>query len=244
MRAVAGLALALLACEGEPDHARYRRALVEAPDWQAAEEACGGIADPDLQGDCMVSTMERFNLLDAGSCAVVKAPVWRDECLFLLAERQWRAGELEVGLATCLGTRFRRMCNWHLLQDEVEATLDAPASEAEARLIAYQAVARMPDGPQQFWLIRLRERAAQGIPVDEADCEGLHDPAGCLDGVRVHVRAQLEALGKANLAALCRKEAGARVMNGKQPAWRRGPVAAEAEDRWVADRCPRSLEAP
>lgn len=181
--------------------------------------------------------LEQHQRLSDADCAEITSVKWYAECLFQLAERQADAGELALGLQTCDRSRFARSCTWHLLQDQVQATLTLPPVEAEPRIEAFRGVRTLPDAPYQFWLTRFREQGGLGRSVDEADCDGLRDRRACELAVEAHVRRTLEVLGRASLRTVCAAEPGRRAMSKGQPSWAPGPVASGTEERWVAERC-------
>ncbi len=235
------LALVLFAgCEAAPPDAgaaAYHRALTTDGGYADAAEACREIDDAHVRGDCLLAVMERWAHLDPASCDALVDAVWADECRFQLAERQAAAGDLTTALATCEGTRFRRSCAWHLLQDEAEAAAHGAPAVAEARLAAFSTSRSIPDAPHQFWKIWFRARSAAGVSLDEALCDELAAPAPCARAVDAYVRAMLDELGRRDPARLCAAPRGQRVLTQEGPAWRLGPLAGAAEDRWVRERC-------
>ncbi|MCK6502324.1 hypothetical protein L6R53_02815 [Myxococcota bacterium] len=251
---VAALALALVVlpgCERRSDAERYHHALVEARSYATARASCRRIEDPDSRGDCLVGVMEVWQRLDAAGCHEILAPagagagaapelaVWRDECMFQLAERQRAHGDLPTALRTCLDSRWARECSWHLLQDEAEASLDEPAAVAEARIRAFRDAPRLPDASLQFWIIRARAGAARGRPVSEADCAALAAPAPCREALGVTVRSMLDARLRAEGTSGCAHVVQtAATLSGV--AWLPGPLVDAEVARWASARCPTS----
>lgn len=231
----------LLGACGSPESeaVRYTRALTESADHAEAKALCLGLESAALQGDCLVSAMEQWGVVDAAECSAVSAPVWYDECLFLLAERQRTGVDLDTAIATCASTRFARKCAWHLVQDEAQASLDETPAVAEARIAAFDRSRAVPDAGEQFWYIRFQELAAAERPVAETDCEGLQHTDACQRGLRRYLRSVLDALGKRNLEQVCARELGQRATRGGEPAWVDGPVARDEESHWAEQRCTR-----
>lgn len=233
------LAAALLACSPVPsDQALYQRALVEAEDHTRALAACQQITAPGLAGDCQVAIMERFSHLAPEDCATIASDLWRDECVFLLAERQWRSGAHAEGLATCRETRFARACTWHLIQDEAEAAAGEEPGVAEARLSAFLTSRIAPDAALHFWKLWLRARLSAGSPIDEQSCEGLTSREDCREAVGRTLHELLEATGRRDRESLCAAAPGERVMVSSGPAWRLGELTRTAEQQWVDRHCP------
>ncbi len=181
--------------------------------------------------------MEKHGRLSEGDCAEITSQKWYAECMFLLAERQSKAGDLALALDTCDRSRYARFCTWHLVQDQVQATMSLSMAEAEGRIVAFKGARAIPDAPYQFWLTRFREQGGEGRPVDEHTCETLRDPGACYLAVEGHVRKTLDVLGRASLRTVCAAEPGRRAMSKGQPSWRMGPVATRVEERWVEERC-------
>lgn len=235
------LLLMLVACHEPPsDAVLYRRALVTSVDGEHAALLCQQITDIGLAGDCQVAVMERFEDLEPGDCAVIRSNLWRDECVFLLAERQWRSGQQAEGLSTCKQTRFARACTWHLIQDEAEAAADQDAAAAESRLEPFLRSNAAPDAGLQFWKLWFRARLSAGVPIDEAACSVVQDVRGCREAVGRTIHELLEASGRANRSALCSAAEGQRVIMNGAPAWRLGGLSTAAERQWVARHCPSS----
>ena len=233
------LLLMLLACDAPPsDAVLYRRALVESVDGEEAAQHCWKITDIGLAGDCQVAVMERFEDLEAGDCAEIRSNLWRDECVFLLAERQWKAGQQLEGLTTCRQTRFARACTWHLIQDEAEAAVAEDAAEAEARLAPFLRSNVAPDAALHFWKLWLRARLTAGVPIDEEACAAVQEVRVCREAVGRTIHELLEASGRTRRAELCAAAAGQRVVMNGAPAWRSGALSTAAERQWVARHCP------
>ncbi len=229
----------LCACSGRTDADWYTLALTAEDGYARAARRCDRIDGLRLRGDCEVAAMSRWGRLEEADCQGVEDALWRDECVFLLAERQWGAGQHQEALASCHQTRFARACVWHLLQDEVEATATADAHTASTRLAPFAGEPLIPDAQQQFWRLWLRSRAGAGIVLDEAECADLADPWPCRHALDRYIHEVLEALHRAD-ASICALPLGQRVMRGGTPQWRAGALAVEAEERWALRRCARN----
>lgn len=232
------MALALLAgCERRSDATLYADALAETKDFDAAANLCRQIRPPLVRDDCLLAVIEAHDRLSEQDCAEITEAKWSSECLFQLAERQSHAGDLQLGLRTCERSTFGRACSWHLLQDEVQASMEERPSVAEDRIADFRGARLIPDAPFQFWLTRFREGAALGRTVDEADCDELKDADPCRKAVEDHVRRSLELQWRASRKSVCEAAPGQRAMSHGKPAWVSGHIAAEAEARWVNERC-------
>ena len=234
--------LALSSCAVEGDAHLYAQALTGSETFLEARELCLRIRDPASRGDCEVAVMERWQRLNVDDCrTIARGPpelsLWRDECMFQLAERMRARGDLDRALETCLDTRFARQCSWHLVQDEAEASLDEAPAVAERRIARFVAARRIPDAPVQFWAIRFRTAAAAGRLPDEAICNELAQPAPCRDAVESYVRTVLDAWlrGDPNLA--CGRVAPSSDTVELRPAWVEGPYATAAAVDWRALHC-------
>jgi hypothetical protein len=232
------LAVALLGCRPEPSDAQlYHRALVQTQDYEAAAALCARIRNTSLAGDCQVALMERAARIAPMDCATIGSDLWRDECVFLLAERLWRQGEHAEGLSTCRQTRFARACTWHLIQDEAEAAAGEDALTAERRLMAFSDSGVAPDAALQFWKLWLRARLTAGSPISAALCEGLSDVRSCREAVGRTIHELLEASGRQDPTTLCAAPEGQRVSVSQGPAWVSDELTLAAERQWVARHC-------
>ena len=191
----------------------------------------------EAREDCLLAVLERHHRLSPEDCGELTTQKWHAECLFQLAERQGRAGELSAALQTCASSLYARFCSWHLLQDQVQASLDDAPVVAEARLDGFAGVTVLPDAAFQFWMIRFREQATDGRSLDESDCHGLRERGECERAVVEYVRRKLDAISHGRMPAVCGGTPGRRAMAHGQPAWKAGPLATSAEDAWVAERC-------
>ncbi len=231
------IALGLAGClDRRSDAARYADALARE-DFDDARDDCAGIGPEDARDDCLLAIMEQHHRLSEADCAGIASQKWYAECMFLLAERQSKTGDLALALQTCERSRYARFCSWHLLQDQVQETLDLSMAQAEGRIVAFKDAKPIPDAPFQFWLTRFREQGASGTSVDEHECETLRDRGACYLAVEAHVRRTLDTLGRASLRTVCASEPGKRAMSKGQPSWKMGPVASRVEQRWVEERC-------
>lgn len=182
--------------------------------------------------------IEQHGRLTEQDCGAISDKKWYGECLFQLAERQAAAGDLALALSTCDRSSFGRACVWHLLQDEVQASLSDRPSIAEARIAEFRGARLIPDAPFQFWLTRFREQGGAGVMITEADCDELRDADPCRKAIEDHVRRSLELQWRANRASVCAAPPGERAMNHGKPAWStEGHIAADAEARWARERC-------
>ena len=182
--------------------------------------------------------MERWQHLEPTDCAEVTSHLWRDECVFLLAERQWKGGQQVEGLATCRQTRFARACTWHLIQDEAEAALMESPEVAEARLSAFAASGVAPDAPIQFWKLWLRGRSGAGLPIDERSCAALQNAHPCQEAVGRYIHELLEANARQDRTHVCTAAPGERVRTAQGPVWLPGPLTETVEQQWVSRYCP------
>lgn len=221
---------------------------MEADSFARARSSCLGIRDPDSRGDCLVGVMEVWQRLEPGDCHAIlsatsmgPAPelaLWRDECMFQLAERLRAHGQLPAALDACLDSRWARECSWHLLQDEAEASLDQAPADAEARIQAFRQAPRLPDAAGQFWAIRMRAGAARGLPVSEGDCATLTAPEPCLQALGVTVASMLDARLRAGALDACALRAEPGAILGPDVAWTPGPLVDAEVARWASQRCP------
>ena len=225
---------------GETASESYSAALMETESYVGSLAHCSRIDSDDLRDDCRVAAMEVWSRLEDSDCEIVESPLWHDECLFLLGERQWQGGDLALGLRTCEQSRFRRNCAWHLIQDEVQASIALPADEAEARIASFVEARAVPDAAMQFWTIRFREQAGEGMVLNAADCEGLRDAIACRAAVERHVLAILDAQSSRDMQAVCTAPRGGRATLNGQPAWIDDAVTGQAEALWVRTRCERT----
>ncbi len=239
------LLLGLLAGCGPPgDAALYVAALSEDGRYERARDHCARIADVHTRGDCLVAVMERFSQLDEGEClALAQAEpalaLWRDECVFQLAERLRARGRMDDALRLCLDTRFSRECAWHLVQDEAEASIGEPAAVAELRLERFAGARRLPDAALQFWMIRLRAQVSVGTLPDETVCGELAASEPCFEALRRHIRASLDGLHKLKQDRACPEGADPAGTLSADAAWVDGPVARATVSEWRARHCGR-----
>ena len=222
----------------------YRRALTTAATFEAAWAECVQIADLGDQGDCQASVTERFERRSAGDCEAIEHAVWKDECRFLLAERLGVAGDLDLALDTCVTSRFRRHCAWHLLEDAVEATILLPDAEAESAVDRFAAHNVLPDAGFQFWRVRHRLQNANGVSLDERNCVGLRLEHDCTRALHMHVQTLLDELARRGPERVCAAEPGQRVKTRGVVSWVPGPLVVHSETEWVTRRCPQGTAVP
>ena len=235
---ITAAALAAFGCDRRSDAARYTDALAETADFEAAAADCRGISTEETRDDCLLAVLEQHGRLSEADCGGIKDQKWYGECLFQLAERQAGAGDLALALSTCDRSSFGRACVWHLLQDEVQASMADRPLVAEARIAEFRGARLIPDAPFQFWLTRFRETGGAGATIDEADCDELRDADPCRKAIEDHVRRSLELQWRANRASVCNAPEGQRAMSHGKPAWSMdGHIAKDAERRWASERC-------
>ena len=228
---------ALASCHPRSNAQWYTRALSDETSFEDARSDCRHVSEPTARDDCLLAVLEQYHRLAETDCAELQVMKWREECLFQLAERQNASGDLALGLATCNRSRYARPCSWHLVQDEVEASLGDAPSVAEPRIDKFKGVRSLPDAPLQFWLIRFREQSAAGKPIDEADCDGLRDPIACRNAVQEHIQQVLDTMSGKALQTVCRAAPGERVKTAGKPAWAMGPIATATDARWAGEHC-------
>lgn len=245
---LSGPLIGLLACKRPSDAERYHRALTQSDSFEQAGQECRAIVDVDSRGDCLVGVMEVWRHLDPQDCLAMTEGVggrgppqmalWRDECMFQLAERLRAHGDLEGALVACQETRWARQCAWHLVQDEAEASLDEAPPVAEARIARFEGAQRLPDAALQFWTIRQRAAAARGTRLSEQDCAALVSPAPCQQALRVSVRTMLDARLRADAGATCGPADAPDDTVGFDTAWMSGPIVDALVAEWASERCP------
>ncbi|NOY28228.1 MAG: hypothetical protein GXP62_20385 [Oligoflexia bacterium] len=222
----------------------YIAALSQASSYEQARDLCRRIRQPTSRGDCGVAVEEAWDRLDPDECHdLAQGPpelaLWRDECMFQLAERRRRAGDLDGALTACVDTRFSRRCAWHLIQDEAEASLDETPSTAELRLARFVKVRRLPDAPLQFWLIRFRTALAKGTVLDEGVCQGLASPSPCYQALDRATRVVLDAWLRVRPERACAVDGPGSGAGGAgiSASWTPGPRINAFIGQWQNERC-------
>jgi hypothetical protein len=205
----------LAACRGD---AETYRAAVGAEDFGAGVAACGELADRRMRGDCLVTVMENHERLDLADCATVEEDIWREECVFLAAERLAAAGKAAPAMDACNRTRFARECSYHLLRAAARTVKgDEPASAAQA-LGPWQGMAAAPDAERLFWKAWWREQDR----VDPARCRV---ERACEEGAKEVVLSTLGPALAADPTGFC-ADAGR---------WPKRAVPTPTTEAWVAE---------
>ncbi len=231
--ALAGLAFALVACDARGPAELYRDAL-RATSWEEARGLCRRLPEAD-RPDCLVAAMEALGRLDRADCDDIPAGVWRDECVFLYAEREARAGNLAEAFTACDTTVFGRECSFHLIREGARSVLDLPLSDAVPAAIPYDGLPRAPDAQRLFWRTWFRERLERKVPVDPTGCP----TADCSAGARETILLTLNAFARAQGAAFC---AGGPLPDGRVGArilWVEGPETVGWVAEFVDGECAR-----
>ncbi|MFN7145142.1 MAG: hypothetical protein ACK4YP_15300, partial [Myxococcota bacterium] len=151
-----------------------------------------------------MAVQEALGRLDRADCDGILAGVWRDECVFLYAERVAAAGNAAAGFAACEDTSFGRHCTYHLIREGARAVLERPLAEAAVATDAYAGLRLAPDAERLFWQTWFRERMGRNQPVDPTDCGAL--PRGvdtCRQGARDTVELSLRGLARAKGTRFC-----------------------------------------
>lgn len=238
-----GLFLTQAGCGPRGDAAHYTIALSEASTYERARSACDEIVSVSSRGDCQVAIIERFQLFELPECERIlgmdpASALWRDECVFIVAEGLRKAGDLEPALEACVQTRFARQCAWHLIEDEANASLKEEPPVAEGRIARLARARPVPDAAMQFWRIRFRSASSSGTLPDEAVCATLASPAPCLQAFDRHVIELLEARRSRDPGRACPPDGLAG--DTLSEAWTPGPRADQLVADWRRDRCPKS----
>ncbi|MDP2313273.1 MAG: proline-rich domain-containing protein [Pseudomonadota bacterium] len=232
MRKLSLVGLLLSGCDQRGPAELYRDALA-APTWDEARGLCERLPEADVP-DCLVAAMEVQGRLDEADCDVLPKGVWHDECVFLYAEREARAGNLAEAFTACDRTVFGRECSYHLIREGARAVLDRTLEEASPAAVPYTGLDRAPDAQRLFWRTWFRERMEKKVPVDPTGCP----TRDCLDGARETVLLTLNALARAGGAGFCEGpppdgQSGARVL------WVEGPETIGWVTEFVEGECAR-----
>jgi hypothetical protein len=206
---------------------------VASDSWWQARWLCGRL-DGDAEPDCLVAAMEAQGRLEASDCQVVPEGLWRDECVFLYAERQARAGDLGEAMHTCEQTRFGRECSFHLIREGSRAVLDKPVAEAAAATGAYTGMKLAPDAERLFWKSWFRERLQKKKEVDPRDCP----TASCFEGAREAVLSSLNGLARAGALDPCTGPLPDGTSNGRR-LWVDHPIVWPWVMEFVEGECAR-----
>lgn len=240
------LVLSLAACRGPGDGERYVRALGGQMDYEAARDLCLGMQDLQGRWDCSLAVMEKHGRLDEDDCMGLPEGPWRDECRFLLAEREWRAGHHDQARTRCLSTRFARSCVYHLTRQAARAGETEPAQVAEARIQGFFGLDVAPDADQLFWLNWLDGRLALHLPVDAGACQGLASEEACREAAWLRVSRMLEGYHRARGQRFCQELEAGQVpwLIRDVPAWAPDPRLQVQVDQWRDRRCQGQPPAP
>lgn len=184
--------------------------------------------------DCLVASMEAQGRLDEADCDVIPKGVWRDECVFLYAEREARAGNLAEAFAACERTVFGRECSYHLIRIGARTVLDRPMGDAAAIAVSYQGLPRAADAQRLFWKTWFRERMEKDVPVDPMGCPTLD----CVEGARQTVLLTLNAFARAGGDAFCDGTIPD-GKSGKRTLWVEGPETVGWVTEFVEGECAR-----
>lgn len=234
-----------MACGPRGDSALYSHALTSAGTYEQARASCDRIQRVDSRGDCQVAIVERFERYELAECERIlgmepRTALWRDECVFLVAEGLRKRGELDLALEACVQTRFARQCAWHLVEDEANASLTEEPAVAERRIERFSKARPIPDAAMQFWRIRFRTAAGQGHPPDELVCAALQAPTPCLEAFERGIIELLEARRAREPQQVCPPAGALGDTMGRETmdlAWARGPRADLLLESWRRDRC-------
>ncbi|MED5371708.1 MAG: hypothetical protein VX899_11875 [Myxococcota bacterium] len=173
-----------LACTPSPGEA-LRLALDPAAPLDEALSACQHIPAPDAQGDCLSAALETRGDYERADCEQIQARRWRDECVFLLAERQRTEGALAAAVDTCHETAFARECVFHLIRDEARLVADQTPAAAQERVAPFIGAPRAPDAAAVFWKEWATARIkTHDLPVAPETCTQVDDTVGCQDGLK------------------------------------------------------------
>lgn len=189
--------VALLGCDDRTPAELYRDAL-RAETWESARAACLRL-DGREEADCLLAAMEAHGRLEEDDCAAIPKGVWRDECLFLYAERVAKAGDVEAGLATCEGIGFGRECSFHLIREGARTVLRASMVDAAQRSLDYSGLTHAPDAERLFWKTWHRERLEAKIPLDPTECPN----ETCSTGARQTLLLTLNGIARARGEGFC-----------------------------------------
>lgn len=174
----------LLACAAPDPGQTMRDALDPDVSLNRALRGCARLTVDNDRGDCLSAAMESRSVLDPMACEAIDVPHWRDECVFLAAERLRADGQIEPAIAACQDTRFGRECTFHLIRDEAEQRAALPAVDAQQGLVLFSDNERAPDAARIFWQEWFEARTELELASNPADCVGLDTREGCEEGLR------------------------------------------------------------
>ena len=226
--------------EHRADPTLYVQALTADLPFEQAMGCCRSIREEQVSQDCQLAVMERHGRLEEADCGAMPGGLWRDECHFLLAERQWDAGRRQQAIATCGTTRFGRACVYHLVWKLGEDVEEAPGAEAEEALRLFAGNTLAPDAPRVFWRDRFRRRLGEGLPLDPTECVGLRDISFCRSALDHQLVALLDAQHRARGAELClalRDDPVPVPLTPGRGAWLVHPLTRTIVGRWQNTHC-------
>jgi hypothetical protein len=235
---VAALALLLAGCgDDRSDAVRYRDALT-AEDWTSARAGCATL-DGDMRDDCLVAAMDRHDVKAPTACDALAVGVWRDECLFRLAERVAADGDVAGAAAACHAMRYARECSFHLVRNAARTVLTEPVARAAPALEPWRsALHSAPDAARLFWRTYFRE----GMGKTAADPTACPDE-DCRAGAREAVYTALQAMSRAD--GFCDGEAATAALGvvgqgeGRRVLWVDTPLTSAWVREWREVECNR-----
>lgn len=178
----------LLGCT--PSDGQLYALSAEAADLTSAAALCARVREPGLRSEC-AGQLGREHAEDPGveaHCRAIEDARWRDECLFLLAEERWSAGDRDQATALCRSAgQFLGPCFMHLWAEHIGGLKkELPPEEAVA---AFELALEWPqehldeDLERRAWGLYFRTGAGR---VDLQDCSG-ERAAACRQGLRESV---------------------------------------------------------
>lgn len=177
---VAGL---LVSCTPQTDAERLAQALDPQVPLSKAVRGCEQISGQDAQGDCLSAAIALREGTRLEDCQSISSERWRNECVFVLAERMG-AEDVDGAIALCAESRFVRECLFHLIQDKAQAVGELEPVQAQRAIEPFSGVKRVPDAATLFWKewvnhqVRTLDRA-----VPSTLCQGLEDSQSCKAGL-------------------------------------------------------------
>jgi hypothetical protein len=198
--------LLLLACGQSTDAERLTQALDPGVSLFKALRGCEGIAGLDAQGDCITAALELRPGTGLQDCQQIESERWRNECLFVLAERlSWT--DLDGAISLCAEGRYARECLFHLIQDVAQGAAELPPSQAEGFIEPFIGVPRTPDSVALFWKEWVRHKVrSMDQPVPATLCQGLQDSTGCEEGLGKARRELLRGVPSAERCSRAQEE--------------------------------------
>jgi hypothetical protein len=171
---------------------------------------------------------------EVADCGDLRLPLWRDECVFRLAERLARAGDATRAVEHCAATRFARECSYHLLREVARGVPPGDVGAATGALAPWRELPTVADAPRLFWKAWFREGRAGGAALRPDDCA----ESACEQAARETLYESLRALHRADPTGYCAAPpSGAR-------GWSDTPRVQEWAAAWSADACARDARPP